>query len=119
LVVGADQRRRASEAARLRALGLARGQTRRLLLAEHFLLLAPVIVLGWLVGATATWALGPPLVRSDLGGAPVPDAAVVWPWADEGLLLGGVLVACTIVCVVIAILQVRRSHPGLLRTDEW
>jgi hypothetical protein len=119
LVVGADQRRRASEAARLRALGLTRRQTRRLLLAEHFLLLAPLIVLGWLVGAAASWALGPPLVRSDLGGAPVPDAAVVWPWAVEGLLLGGVLVACTLVCVAIAILQVRRSHPRLLRTDEW
>ena len=66
LVTGADQRRRAAELTRLRALGLPRRGARRLLLAEHAMFLAPLVLLGFLVGAgrlvgarTADGPLGP------------------------------------------------------------
>ena len=119
LVLGADQRRRATEVARLRALGLTRSEARRLLLTEHALLLAPLVLAGALVGAAATWALGPLLVRSDLGAAPVPRAVVVWPWLAELLLVGGLFALAAGAAALAAALQVRRADPALLRTDEW
>jgi hypothetical protein len=118
LLVGTDQRRRAAEVLRLRALGLTRPAARTLLLTEHSLLLLPLVVLGAAVGGVAAWALGPQLVRSDLGAAPVPSALVVWPWPTELLLTGGLLVGAALVAGVVATLQVRRADPSLLRTDE-
>jgi len=56
-------------------------------------------------------------VRSDLGVAPVPPPVVVWPWAAELALTGGLLVACSVVVWAITAGQVRRSDPALLRTD--
>ncbi len=44
LVTGADQRRRAVELTRLRALGLPRRGARRLLLAEHATFLVPLVL---------------------------------------------------------------------------
>jgi predicted lysophospholipase L1 biosynthesis ABC-type transport system permease subunit len=105
--------------ARLRALGLTRSEARRLLLTEHALLLVPLVLAGAQVGAAATWALGPLLVRSDLGAAPVPGAVVVWPWLAELLLAGGLLALAAGAAAVAATLQVRRADPALLRTDEW
>ncbi|QIG41576.1 permease [Nocardioides anomalus] len=118
LLVGTDQRRRAAEVLRLRAMGLTRPAARTLLLTEHSLVLLPLVVLGAAVGGAAAWALGPLLVRSDLGAAPVPAAQVVWPWDSELLLNGGLLVGAALVAAVVATLQVRRADPSLLRTDE-
>ena len=52
--VSADQRGASVEVARLRALGLTRREARRLLLAEHGVLLVPLVLVGAvLVGAVA------------------------------------------------------------------
>ncbi len=96
LVVGVDRRRRTLEVERLRALGLTGRETRRLLLLEHGVFLAPLVLVGALVGAATTWALGPYLVRSDVGSAPVPGVVVVMPWFVDVLLVGG-LVALVLV----------------------
>ena len=58
LVTGADQRRRAAELTRLRALGLPRRGAQRLLLAEHATFLVPLVLLGFCVGVAASWVLG-------------------------------------------------------------
>jgi hypothetical protein len=118
LVVGGDRRRRAAEVARLRALGLTRRDTRRLLLAEHGAVLLACLVVGVVVGAVAGIGLAPHLVRSDLGAAPVPSAVVVWPWVRELALVGGLLVACAAVTTAVTAARVRRADLSRLRTGD-
>jgi hypothetical protein len=118
LVVSGDQRQRAAEVARLRALGLTRRETARVLLAEHGSVLVLLVSLGVAAGAVASVAIGPGLVRSDLGVAPVPPAAVVWPWASELAVVGGLLLACVVVVRVVTAARVRRSDLAQLRTGE-
>ena len=118
LVVGGDQRRRAAEVARLRALGLTRRDARRLLLAEHGAVLLACLVVGVVVGAASAVALAPHLVRSDLGAAPVPSAVVVWPWVRELVLTGGLLLACAAITAVVTAVRVRRADLSRLRTGD-
>lgn len=116
LVVSGDRRRRADEVARLRALGLTRREVRRLLRAEHGAFLLPLVLVGYVAGVTAGVVIGPGLVRSDLGVAPVPPAVVVWPWTAELVLVGGLLLTCLLVVAVVTASRVRRSDPASLRT---
>ena len=118
LVVGGDRRRRADEVARLRALGLTRREVRRVLVVEHAALLVPLVLLGSLAGAAAGLGIGPGLVRSDLGVAPVPPGVVVWPWVSELALVGGLLLAGLVVVAAITAARVRRSDPAGLRTVD-
>ena len=118
LLVSADQRRRSAEVARLRALGLTRRGARRLLFAEHVAFLVPLVLVGALVGAVAAVALGPSLVRSDLGAAPVPSAVVAWPWWAEGGLVVGLVLGCVLIAAAVAVLHVRRAETALLRAGD-
>ncbi|WP_134742135.1 FtsX-like permease family protein [Nocardioides sp. 503] len=118
LVLGGDRQRRASEVARLRALGLSRRDAWRLLVAEHSAFLVPLVVVGAAVGALASVALGPHLVRSDLGDAPVPGAVVSWPWWGESLLVGGVLLGSLAVTAAVSAVHAHRSDPSYLRTGD-
>lgn len=118
LLLGADQRRRSAEVARLRALGLSRRATRRLLLVEHATLVVPLVVLGAAVGAVAAYALAPALVRSDTGSAPVPAVSVVWPWTTGTVLVAAMLLGALVVAVVVTARQVRRADPALLRGGD-
>jgi len=118
LLVSADQRRRTAEVARLRALGLTRRSARRLLLAEHVAFLVPLLLVGALVGAAASVLLGPSLIRSDLGAAPVPAALLAWPWPAQLGLLGGLLLGCVVVAGVAAFLHVRRADAAQLRLGD-
>jgi hypothetical protein len=118
LAAGVERQRRSAEVVRLRAMGLTRREARRLLLAEHGAFLVPLVLAGVLVGAVAAVALGPDLVRSDLGLAPVPPAVVDWPWADVGALVGGLLLGCLVVAALVTASHLRRSDTTLLRTEE-
>ena len=118
LLLSADRQRRSAEVARLRALGLTRRESRRALLAEQAAFLAPLVVVGGLVGLTAAVALGPHLIRSDVGAAPVPAAVVAWPWTAELLLVGSVVLAVVAISAVATAVHVRRSDPALLRTGD-
>ena len=118
LVTGADLRRRATELARLRALGLPRRGAQRLLLAEHAAFLAPLMLLGICVGLAASWVLAPLMIRSDIGAAPVPAAVADWPWATAAVVLGGALLGSVLVTWVVAVRQVRASDRAGLRTGD-
>ncbi|KAA1397259.1 permease [Aeromicrobium ginsengisoli] len=118
LVVGADRPARSAEVARLRALGLTRRQVTRLVLVEHGILLGLVVVTGAAVGVVASVALGPSLVRSDVGVAPVPAAVLVWPWGRESAVVVGALVGCLLIATVITFVVVRRSGPEQLRAAD-
>jgi hypothetical protein len=118
LVVAGDRRRQTAEVARLRALGLTGREVRRLLLVEHGAFLGPLVLVGVLVGASVTWVLGPYLVRSDLGSAPVPGVLVAWPWARELVVVGALLLACVLVAFAVVVTRVRRSDPAQLRTGD-
>ncbi|WP_028642667.1 FtsX-like permease family protein [Nocardioides sp. URHA0020] len=118
LVAGADQRRRVVELTRLRALGLPRRGAQRLMLAEYAASLAPLLCLGVLVGLGAAWVLGPLMVRSDVGAAPVPTAVLDWPWGSAALALGGAVLGSTLVAWAVAVRQVRASDRAGLRTGD-
>lgn len=118
LVTGADRQRRSAELTRLRALGLPRRGAQRLLLAEHATFLVPLVLLGFLVGAAASWLLGPLMVRSDLGAAPVPAAVADWPWLTAALVLGGAVLASALVTWLVAVRQVRASDRAGLRLGD-
>ena len=118
LVVSADPRRRSDEVARLRALGLTRWGARRLLIAEHCALLVPLVVVGVMAGAAAAVALDTSLIRSDQGSAPVPRAALGWPWTTELLVASGLVLGCLLIAAMAAVWQVHRSDTAQLRTGE-
>lgn len=118
LVTGADHRRRVVELARLRALGLPRGGARRLLLAEYAMSLAPLVLLGFAVGWAASWALGPLMIRSEVGSVPVPAAVLDWPWATAAVVLGGAVLGSALVAWAVAVRQVRASDRAGLRTGD-
>ncbi|MCF6379275.1 hypothetical protein L2K70_16815 [Nocardioides KLBMP 9356] len=115
LVLGPERQRRTAEVVRLRALGLSRRDARRLLLAEHVAFFVPTFAVGVLVGVVATLLLGPHLVRSDLGTAPVPVPVVAWPWSAELVLVGTVVLATVTLAAVLGALHVRASDPSRMR----
>ena len=115
LVIGADRPARSAEVARLRALGLTRGSATRLALTEHGILLGVLVMTGVLVGAVASVALGPELIRSDVGVAPVPAAVLEWPWVRGVAVVAGVLLGCLAIAAVITFAAVRRSGVAQLR----
>ncbi|GAA3811348.1 FtsX-like permease family protein [Nocardioides panacisoli] len=115
LVVGADRSRASPAVAVLRAIGAPRRDTARLQLAEHLVLLLPLTVVGTVVGAAATVLVGPHLIRSDVGAAPVPTPVVDWPWPGELAVVGGLVLAVLVVTWLLTSLLVRQSHPSRLR----
>ncbi|SFC57587.1 FtsX-like permease family protein [Nocardioides terrae] len=118
LVLSADAQRRSADVARLRALGLTRRGARRVLLVEHAVFIVPLMLVGALVGILGAVVVGPQLIRSDVGAAPVPSAVVALPWAAETLLGGGLLVAALVVTAVLTARQVSRSGPADLRAGD-
>jgi predicted lysophospholipase L1 biosynthesis ABC-type transport system permease subunit len=114
LVIGADRPARSAEMARLRALGLDRRGATRLVLTEHGIL----VLTGALVGVVASLALGPSLIRSDVGIAPVPGAVLEWPWVRSVAVVAGGLLGCFIIAAVITSFAVRRSGAAQLREVE-
>lgn len=118
LVIGADRPARSAQVARLRALGLERGSARRLVLTEHTILLSVLILTGALVGAVASLALGPSLIRSDVGIAPVPGAVLEWPWVRGVAVVAGGLLGCLIIAAVVTAFAVRRSGVVQLREGD-
>ena len=118
LLVSADQRRRTAEVARLRALGLTGREARRLLFAEHVVFLVPLVMVGAVLGTASAAVLGPGLIRSDVGAAPVPDAVVAWVWTAEAALVVGLLVGCIVIAAVVAAIHVRRAETSQLRVGE-
>jgi hypothetical protein len=90
----------------------------RLVLIEHGILLALLVLAGALVGVVASVALGSSLVRSDVGVAPVPAAVLVWPWSLEAAVVAGALAGCLLIATVITLVVVRRSGPAQLRAAD-
>ena len=88
------------------------------MLAEYAMSLAPLLLLGFCVGLAASWVLGPLMVRSDVGAAPVPAAVLDWPWAPAALVLGGAVLGSALVAWVVAVRQVRASDRAGLRTGD-
>ena len=115
LVLSAERHSRAVEVARLRALGLTRRDARRLLLVEYGAFLVPLVIVGTLIGAAAAALLGPHLIRSDRGAAPVPAVLVAWPWVGEALLVGGLLLGAVVITAVMTARVVRRADPASMR----
>jgi hypothetical protein len=113
--VTSDLEARALEVARLRGLGLSRRDVIGGLLAQHGGVLVLLLVAGALVGALASRAVGPLLIRSDLGARPVPAALARWPWPAEGVLLAVLLIGCTAAVALVVVVQVRRADAAHLR----
>jgi putative ABC transport system permease protein len=91
---------RARENALLRALGLTRGQLRRMLATEALLLSVVATVLGAVVGVGFAWAAYETIVRRALT-----HATMVIPWAQLGIVVVGAAVAG----VLAGVLPARRA----------
>ena len=113
--VTSDVEARALEMARLRGLGLTRRHILGGLLAQHGAVLLLLLSAGAVVGALASWAVGPLLIRSDLGAAPVPGALESWPWSAETALLALLLIGGTAVVAAVVSVQLRRADAAHLR----
>jgi hypothetical protein len=113
--VTSDVEARALEMARLRGLGLSRRNVLRGLLVQHGGLLALLVVAGAVVGAVVSWAVGPLLIRSDVGAAPVPAALARWPWPAEGSLIAVLLLGGTAAVALVIAVQLRRADHAHLR----
>lgn len=113
--VTSDVEARAVEMARLRGLGVTRRSVLGGLLAQHGGVLALLIGAGTVVGAVASWAVGPLLIRSDLGASPVPAALVQWPWLAETGLLAVLLIGGTAAVALVVSVQLRRADAAHLR----
>ncbi|MFC6018310.1 FtsX-like permease family protein [Plantactinospora solaniradicis] len=113
-----DLRTRAVEVARLRGLGMTRREVRALLFGQYAGVLLPLLLTGTAVGALATLVVAPPLVRSDLGAAPVPPVVAYWPWSAEAALLAPLLVACLLAVAVVVVVRTRRPDAGYLRVSS-
>ncbi len=113
--VTSDVETRAVEVARLRGLGLPRRSVLGSLLAQHGGVLVLLLAAGGLVGAVVSWSVGPLLIRSDLGAAPVPGAVAHWPWPAEAGLLALLLAGGLSVVFVVVAVQVRRADAAHLR----
>ncbi|MDA0637510.1 permease, partial [Nonomuraea sp. MCN248] len=110
-----DLRARAVEVARLRGLGMTRREIRAVLLGQHVGILLPLLAAGAVVGALATRAVAPLLVRSDTGAAPVPEVLPVWPWAAQAVLLAALTVACALAVSAVVVVQARLADAAHLR----
>ncbi|MDQ7904067.1 permease [Phytohabitans sp. ZYX-F-186] len=110
-----DLRARAVEVARLRGLGMYRREIRAVLLGQHAGVLLPLVVAGAAVGALATYAVAPLMVRSDTGAVPVPAVLPVWPWAAEAVLLALLLAGALLAVAAAVVAQARRADAAHLR----
>jgi hypothetical protein len=115
LHVTSDVEARALEVARLRGLGVSRADVLKALLAQHGIVLALLVLAGTAVGALAAGLVGPLLITSDVGGAPVPAAVAQWPWPAVGALVTGLLAGCTAAVALGVAVQVRRADAAHLR----
>lgn len=98
--LGLSTLERAREHALLRALGLTRGQLRRMLATEAVLQSVVASVLGTLLGVGFAWVAYETVVRRVF-----PLAAMHLPWAS----LGGVVLAAALAGLLAAVLPARRA----------
>ena len=105
------------DVARLRGLGALRRSVFRSVLAEQTALVGVPVLAGGLLGAFACWAVGPLLAVSAEGLAPVPAAAVSWPWQAQVATVVALLLGCAAVVVPLAARTVRRSTISKLRME--
>ena len=117
LLLASHQPRRSEEVARLRALGSSSADARRIMVAENAAFLVPLVLVGALAGVAASAVLGPRLIRSDVGGPPVPPAVAAWPWAAETLFVAGVALAALALGAVLAVVHVRHADPAHVRIE--
>jgi hypothetical protein len=115
LHVSFDLRVRAIEVARLRALGMFRREIRAVLLGQHAGVVLSLMAAGMLVGALATRVVAPLMIRSDLGGTPVPAVAPTWPWVAEAALIAVLLLGCAVAATSVVLAQARRADAAQLR----
>ncbi|MDG4830717.1 permease [Solwaraspora sp. WMMD1047] len=115
LHVSFDLRVRAVEVARLRALGMFRREIQAVLLGQHAGVVLSLLAAGVVVGALATRVVAPLMIRSDLGGTPVPAVAPTWPWVAETVLVALLLLGCAVAATAVVLAQARRADAAQLR----
>lgn len=105
------------DVARLRGLGAPRRSLVRSVLAEQAVLIGLPVLAGALLGAVASWAVGPLLAVSAQGLAPVPDVLVRWPLPAQLATVVVLLLGCAALVVPLAARAVRRATITRLRME--
>ena len=109
---------RGIEVARLQGVGVPRRAVAAALVLERAVVSLVSIVAGVLVGALAGRTVGPFLVVSEDALAPVPAVLARWPWPEQGVLLGALVLGSAAVVVPVARHLVRRATTAHLRMDS-
>lgn len=118
LHAAASTEARSIEVARLLGLGVPRRAVTASLVAQHAVVQLLVVAVGAVVGGLLSRVVGPLLAVSETGEAPIPAPTPDWPWPEQGVLLGGLLVTGVIVIVPVVRRMVRRAGAVGLRMDD-
>jgi predicted lysophospholipase L1 biosynthesis ABC-type transport system permease subunit len=105
------------DVARLHGLGAPRRSVLASVLTEQAVFTGVPLLAGGLLGALASWAIGPLLAVSAHGLAPVPPAVVRWPLTLQAGLVLALLLGCAALVVPLAARAVRRATIAQLRMD--
>lgn len=114
----ATVRSRRLELARVQALGLGRGAAVRGVVAENGTLVVLGAAAGLLIGYGLAVLLGPLLTVSPDGLRPVPGPLLVWPWAAQAAVTGGLVVIAGLAVALLVATGVRRASGALLRLGD-
>ncbi|MEP7762576.1 FtsX-like permease family protein [Sanguibacter sp. 25GB23B1] len=109
---------RGIEVARLQGVGVPRRSVAAALVLERAVVSLVSITAGAVVGAVVGRAVGPSLVVADDALPPVPSVLARWPWPEQGLLLGALVLGIAAVVVPVARHLVRRATTAHLRMDS-
>jgi hypothetical protein len=114
----AEAQRRASTIARMRAIGVSKGQALASHVVQHAATTAIAVVIGTSSGAFLAWLMAPLLVVSARGMRAVPPPALVWSVAPTAAVVGAILLGGLLAGVPPAVALVRRSTVAALRGGE-
>ncbi|HEY3437369.1 MAG TPA: hypothetical protein VGK35_06750, partial [Actinotalea sp.] len=87
------------------------------LMLQHSAVTLVALTGGAVLGAGLSWAVGPLLVLSSTGKAPVPSPLVQWPWPLESAALAALLLGCLATAAPVTLSLVRRATVAHLRMD--
>jgi hypothetical protein len=108
---------RSVEVARLLGIGVPRRAVVASLVVQHAAVNLLVVGAGAVAGVVVAAVVGPHLAVSATGQVPVPVPVPVVPWADEVVLVAGLLVLLTAAVLPVAQVLVRRAGAAHLRLD--
>lgn len=109
---------RAIEVARLQGVGVPRRTVATAIVLERAVVSLVSVAAGVVVGGVVARVVGPLLVVSEGALVPVPAVLARWPWPEQGMFVGALVLGSAAVVVPVAVLLLRRATTAHLRMDS-